>query len=119
LIDEVIQYYGANVEMMLKTGTVHSWCTDRRNKALNVAEAELASREHRLNSQLARANENLQRALVVALEADRACTQVSWQLESRGKTTSNHGQLFADGSFLGRDFAFINEITCHPSAFLV
>jgi hypothetical protein len=48
----------------------------RANKALNVAEAELASRENHLNSQLAKTNENLQRATVLMIEADRASTKV-------------------------------------------
>jgi hypothetical protein len=50
----------------------------RRGKVPSVAEAELAVREQHINSQLTRANENLQRATVAALEADRASVQVRY-----------------------------------------
>jgi hypothetical protein len=66
------------VEQFLRCngGDYDSFVAGRRGRAPSVAEAEMNARQQRLNSQLTRANENLQRATVAALEADRASMQV-------------------------------------------
>jgi len=48
---------------------------DRRQRALHVAETETMSRHLQLISQLARANEHVQRASVVALETQVAASK--------------------------------------------
>jgi len=68
-------------------------CVAEGRRALNVAEMEMMSRHHQLTSQLAKANEQVQRATVVTVETQIAANKVSTAVFLSIKTASPKNQL--------------------------